>query len=176
MQVRQSSVSDIDRIMEVLADGRNAIATLGIDQWQAGYPFRDTIEDDVAQGMSYVVEEDGVILATFMMTYDGEHTYDEIDGAWLTQSDSAQPRYGCIHRIAVSDEARGKGVAKFAIAEGLRMASERGAESVRIDTHPGNTVMRGLCTRMGFTECGTIYISHAGEGTPDRVAFEYVLQ
>lgn len=172
MQVRKTTQVDIDRVMEVLADGRRAIATLGIDQWQAGYPFRETIEADVANGQSYVVEDGDGILATFMLTFDGEPTYDEIEGAWLTVSDSSDPRYACVHRIAVCDAARGRGVAKFAIEEALRLAFAQGAESVRIDTHPGNVVMRGLCGRMGFTECGTIYISHAGEGTPDRVAFE----
>ena len=175
MLVRKSVEQDIDRIMEVLADGRAAIATLGIDQWQAGYPFRNTIEADVAAGMSYVVEDEDTVVGTFMMTYEGEPTYDVIEGAWLTASDSAAPRYACIHRIAVADEARGKGVAKFAIAQGLDLARAEGAESVRIDTHPGNVRMRGLCSRMGFSECGIIYISHAGEGTPDRVAFEIVL-
>lgn len=175
MLVRKSTVEDIDRIMKVLADGRAAIATLGIDQWQAGYPFRSTIECDVENGQSFAVVDDDVIVGTFMLTFDGEPTYDVIDGEWLTESDSGVPRYACIHRIAICDEARGKGVSKFAIAEGLRLARERGAEAVRIDTHPGNVVMRGLCARMGFTECGTIYIAHAGEGTPDRVAFEIVL-
>ncbi len=175
MLVRKSTVADIDRIMEVLADGRAAIATLGIDQWQAGYPFRSTIEGDVDAGMSFVLVDEGAIIGTFMMTYEGEPTYDVIEGAWLTEGDSAHPSYGCIHRIAICDEARGKGAAKFAIAEGLELARARGVESVRIDTHPGNVVMRGLCKRMGFTECGTIYISHAGEGTPDRVAFEIIL-
>lgn len=175
MEVRLTAERDIDRVMEVLANGRAAIATLGIDQWQAGYPFRETIEGDVANGMSYVVEDDGRIIGTFMLTFEGEPTYDVIEGAWLTESDSSNPRYACIHRIAICDEARGKGFSKFAISEGLRLARERGAEAVRIDTHPGNVVMRGLCTRMGFTECGTIYIAHAGEGTPDRVAFEIVL-
>ena len=176
MEVRLTTEGDIDRVMEVLADGRRAIAALGIDQWQAGYPFRSTIEADVANAQSYLVlGDDGAIIGTFMMTYDGEPTYDAIDGAWLTDSNSAAPRYGCIHRIALADEARGKGASKFAIAEGLRLARERGAESVRIDTHPGNVVMRGLCARMGFAECGTIYISHAGEGTPERVAFEILL-
>ena len=175
MEVRATTVDDIDRVMEVLADGRRAIAALGIDQWQAGYPFRETIEADVANGQSFVVIDDGAVVGTFMMTYDGEPTYDAIDGSWLTGTDSTDPAYGCIHRIAVCDEARGRGVAKFAIAEGIRLAGERGAESVRIDTHPGNVRMRGLCDCMGFSECGTIYISHAGEGTPDRVAFEIVL-
>ena len=172
MQVRKTTNVDIDSVMDVLAEGRRAIAALGIDQWQAGYPFRETIETDVENGQSYVIEDEGTILGTFMLTFDGEPTYDVIEGAWLTDSNSAEPRYACVHRIAICDAARGRGVAKFAIDEAMRLALAQGAESVRIDTHPGNVVMRGLCGRMGFAECGTIFISHAGEGTPDRIAFE----
>ena len=36
MQFRPTRASDVDRIMDILAEGRRALAELGIDQWQGG--------------------------------------------------------------------------------------------------------------------------------------------
>ena len=44
--------------MDILAEGRRALAELGIDQWQGGYPHREAIEIDRARGESYVVVDD----------------------------------------------------------------------------------------------------------------------
>lgn len=172
MLVRQTLIDDIDEVMRVLADGRAAIAAFGIDQWQAGYPFRSTIEADIEAGKSYVLVDDDEIVATYMYEPNGEPTYDSIDGAWLTKGDSAQPSYACMHRVAVAEGKTGKGYAKHMVQAALGQAREDGFEGLRIDTHPGNLAMRGLVEGLDFEYCGMIYIAHAGEGTPDRVAYE----
>lgn len=160
--------------MNILSDGRSALASLGIDQWQGGYPHRDVIEADVARGDSYVaVDEDGTILATIMVGFAGERDYDHIEGgSWLTDSCSGSPCYGVVHRVAVAATCKGRGVASFLLDEAEKLTHERKCASVRIDTHPGNMPMRQLLLKKGYTQCGTIYIAHAEEGTPDRIAFE----
>lgn len=172
MLVRQTRNEDLDDVMRVLADGRAAIATFGIDQWQAGYPFRSTIEADIAAGKSYVIVDEGEIVGTYMYEPDGEPTYDVIDGAWLTKGDSAHPSYACMHRVAVAAGKTGKGYAKHMVHDALERAHADGFEGLRVDTHPGNLAMRGLMEGLGFERCGMIYIAHAGEGTPDRIAYE----
>ncbi|MDJ1651557.1 MULTISPECIES: GNAT family N-acetyltransferase [Gordonibacter] len=174
MHFRLTRASDIDRIMDILADGRRALAALGIDQWQGGYPHRDVIEADVARGDSYVVEgEDGRIMATAMVGFAGERDYDLIEGGrWLTDCLSSDPSYGVVHRVAVSSACKGRGAASLLLENAERLVHDRGFASVRIDTHPGNVPMRRLMTKRGYTECGIIYIAHAEEATPDRVAFE----
>lgn len=173
MIMRPTMPSEIDAVMRILSDGRASLAALGIDQWQGGYPFRSTVEEDVAAGKSYVVEdEDGALLATAMVDFDGEVTYDEIDGAWLTESTSANPGYACVHRLAVSASGKGRGAAKLVLNEACSMTRYEGLSSVRVDTHPGNVPMRSLLERCGFKLCGVIRIAHAGEDTPERVAYE----
>ncbi len=174
MQFRKSSVSDIDRIMDILADGRRALSALGIDQWQGGYPHRDVIERDVERGDSYVaVDDNGSIAATIMVGFAGEKDYDVIhDGAWLTDCLSNNPCYGVIHRVAVSADFTGRGAASFLVESAESLARERGSQSVRVDTHPGNVPMRKLLDKLGYTQCGIIHIAHAEEGTPERIAYE----
>lgn len=172
MIFRPTDSSEIDRVMDVLADGRATIGALGIDQWQGGYPFRSTIEEDVSSGKSHVVDYQGNVIATAMLDFEGDSSYDVIEGSWISKGDSSAPDYACIHRVAVSADSQGRGVARFILREACRMAAQRGSVSVRIDTHPGNTPMRTLLERSGFEYRGVIRIAHAGEGIPERVAYE----
>ena len=174
MQFRSTRASDVDRIMDILAEGRRALAELGIDQWQGGYPHREAIEIDRARGESYVVVDDeGTVVATAMVGFSGEGDYDLIDrGSWLTATRSDDACYGVVHRVAVGAGFQGRGGASFLLAGAVDLSRDRGAESVRIDTHPGNVPMRRLLEKAGFAHCGTIYIAHAEGGTPERVAYE----
>lgn len=174
MQFRLTRASDVDRIMDILADGRQALAALGIDQWQGGYPHREAIEADCSRGESYVVaDDDGTVVATAMVGFAGERDYDLIDrGSWLTGTRSDDACYGVVHRVAVSAACKGRGAASLLLECAEDLTRDRGCESVRIDTHPGNLPMRRLLQKRGYTECGTIYIAHAEGGTPERIAYE----
>lgn len=64
MQFRLATRDDLEGIWNVLMDGKAVLGKLGIDQWQGSYPSRDVVLSDIDAGYSYVVEEDGVIIAT----------------------------------------------------------------------------------------------------------------
>ena len=174
MQFRSTRASDVDRIMDILADGRRALAELGIDQWQGGYPHREAIEADRARGESYVVVGDeGDVVATAMVGFSGERDYDLIDrGSWLTNTRSDDACYGVVHRVAVASDGKNRGAATFLLARAEELARANGSASVRIDTHPGNAPMRKLLAKAGYEQCGIIYIAHAEGGTPERIAYE----
>ena len=177
MKLRKTDVHEIDRVMEILLDGKASLAALGIDQWQGeGYPARDIVEEDVREGVSYVIEDDrGHLAATCMISFSGEEDYDEIEGEWLTEGDSSNPAYAVVHRVAVAADRVGKGAARLMLGNAQNLAHEGGAQSLRVDTHPGNVPMLSLLRSSGFTECGIIRIKHAGGLTPERVAFEKLL-
>ena len=46
MIIRKSSVSDINNLLEIFDEARKTIATLGIDQWQNGYPSFEVVKED----------------------------------------------------------------------------------------------------------------------------------
>ena len=115
---------------------------------------------------------ENTVAATAMVSFSGEPDYDEIEGAWLTDGTSSAPSYGVVHRVAVGADSLGRGAARFILESAERLAREKGARSVRVDTHPGNVPMLTLVASCGFTECGIIRIKHADGGVPERVAFE----
>lgn len=167
MIIRKSSVSDINNLLEIFDEARKTIATLGIDQWQNGYPSFEVVNEDISLSRSYAVEIDECVCGTFVLIDDGEPTYNEIfEGEWLGNED-----YIAIHRVAISVKNRGSGISTAIINYASDYAKSLGRTSLRIDTHSGNKVMRRMLEKHGFIHCGTIYLEN---GDP-RVAYEKVL-
>lgn len=124
-------------------------------QWTNGYPQKQTIACDVADGCFYLICLNGRIVACFCMRPSPEPTYAKIyNGQWPDD----EP-YNVIHRLA-SDGTVG-GIALLAI----RFALAKG--NLRIDTHEQNATMISILEKEGLTRCGTIYVT---DGTP-RIAF-----
>lgn len=173
MLLRRTELSDLDRVCGILSEARRAIAKLGIDQWQDGYPSKEVIEDDISKGISFVLEYDGKVEGTVVFMTDREPTYDVIyEGRWLTPEDNG---YFTIHRIALSDALRGKGAASYIVESAKIMAKENGCTSVRVDTHKGNVAMRRMLEKNGFAYCGVILLDDSGLESRKRVAYELIL-
>ena len=52
--IRRATIQDVDAIMAIVRGAQQALAELGIDQWQDGYPSRAVIETDIENGVGYV--------------------------------------------------------------------------------------------------------------------------
>ena len=164
MTIKLAEKKDIDRIMQIIADARESIGRLGIDQWQYGYPTRDIVKEDVVLERSFVVLDGDEICATFALMMNGEPTYKKIYcGAWIGEGE-----YLALHRIAIDHAHRGKGVAEKIVEFLSEYSKKNGYSSVRVDTHTGNVPMRKMLEKNGFEYCGTI---HLLDGQA-RVAYE----
>ena len=169
MTFEKTNLKEVDAITHIVADARSRIGRLGIDQWQNGYPARSDIEADIERGESWCVEQAGSVVGTFALILGGEPTYDLIeDGAWLTDSDSKEAKYAAIHRITIKRAKRGSGISTAIVKFALDLARVNGKESVRVDTHYGNVIMRRMLEKHGFHECGRTYLA---SGDP-RVGYE----
>lgn len=152
---RQAQSCETDRIMQI------------IRQWQDGYPAPGHISADIGRNRGYVLCKPGVegplsVIAYGAVVFDGEPAYDAIDGQWLTD----EP-YVLVHRIAVVDGERGRGVAAEFLHRVETLAQERGVKAFRIDTNFDNQTMLRLLERTGFTYCGKV-VYRSGE----RLAYE----
>lgn len=181
-------MDDLDAVLGLIADGQAALAGLGIDQWQNGYPPREMIEQDIAGGHTWLAVADeaeadlvpGTVLGTMAYYAQGESDYDHVtEGAWLTDSANDAARgpvtYAVLHRLAVSAQARRRGVAHALLTDGIERARVQGMASVRVDTHEGNIPMQHGFEKCGFARCCAIEISFANEATNRRIGFELVL-
>ena len=168
MKMRPSTLSDIPTIMKIVGDAQRYLAELGIDQWQDGYPDENQIKLDIDNNDSYVVIYDSKIIGTTVFTFKEESTYNEIEGGWLTEKDAS---YGVIHRLAVDDDYRKIGLAKFVFDECEKRVKENEIDSLRIDTHRGNQGMQYMLKKRGYDYCGVIILDSGDE----RLAFEKVV-
>lgn len=166
MNFRKSRHEDVPRIMKIIKDAQELLASQGSTQWQDGYPDVARIRQDIDNNESYVLEnEDQELMATTMFTLEGEQTYNDIEGDWVTNE---PVQYGVIHRLAVSAEYRKKGLAKFILSECEEILRLKEFDSLRIDTHRMNKGMQHMLTKAGYEYCGIIYLLNGDE----RLAYE----
>ena len=157
--IRHTRPSDLPRLQEIFAIARRFMAANGNPhQWAEDYPSKELLLRDIDSGDSYVCEQDGTIVATFVLRGGEDSTYRVVyDGAWLDDGP-----YATIHRIASSGEV--KGVVALAVGYALTRYT-----SLRIDTHADNSVMQHVIERAGFRYCGIIHCWNGSE----RLAYQY---
>jgi GNAT superfamily N-acetyltransferase len=152
--IRRALIDDIDTILSIVHSAQLSLRELGIDQWQDGYPSREVIEEDIRAGVGYVECDScdtAIGYAAIVLT--GERAYLQIaDDAWHTAG-----RYVVVHRLCVAANVRRCGVAIELMRYAAALARQNGIFTFRIDTHEGNSRMRQMMQRLGFSYCGIIY-------------------
>ncbi len=163
--LREAKPEDIETILAIVAQCQSLMAQRGIDQWQDGYPNRAVIAEDITHKRGYILACDQQVAAYAALAFDGEPAYDALEGGeWLQQGS-----YVTVHRMCVSDRFRGRKLGEHYFQQIAELASQRGFQALRVDTHPDNRVMLGLLERIGFSYCGIVYYNAL------RVAFEKML-
>ena len=158
MRIRKTVKEDLACICEIYENAKRFMRESGNpNQWNSGTPNIETARADMENGVGYVAEENGEIVAVFMFSQDGEPTYAKIyEGEWLSDAP-----YGVIHRIAVKEQ--GRGIIGFCIDECFAKC-----QNLRIDTHRDNLPMQRALTKRGFRYCGIIYLENGDE----RLAYQ----
>ena len=167
MIFRRAVPDDLASMLETVSRAQLYLKEHGIDQWQNGYPDSRQLVGDISGGISYLLCSGDELCCMAAVTLGLEDpTYTVIDsGSWL--SGEGIP-YGVIHRFAVSDVFRGKGIAGMMILHIERLCLENGISFLRADTHSDNLSMRHVLEKAGFSYRGIIYLA---DGAP-RSAYE----
>ncbi len=153
MSVCKAYISDLDTALDIYACAREFMKKSGNpEQWGDFYPTREIVLADIESGSLYMLtdEHSGDVYGVFAFFPNGDKIYDTIDGAWQSEAP-----HGAVHRVASDGTHRGV----------LRECMEFCREScthIRIDTHPSNTPMRSALMRLGFSECGSVYVPPVG--------------
>ncbi len=162
LDFRTATPDDVTCVLRIIAQAQAQMKALGSEQWQDGYPARGDIMVDVMSGVGCVAECEGRVVAYCAVVFDGEPAYEALCGEWLSQQD-----YVVVHRLAVADEVKRRGVATRVMRHVEEMARQRGLRSFKIDTMHDNRYMHTMLATLGFKACGTVRYA-SGE----RVAFE----
>lgn len=162
LRFRRALPADRERILEIIGQAKAQMRAAGSLQWQDGYPAPENIRTDIARGYGYVICRKARVIAYGAVLFDGEPAYDEIDGAWLCDGP-----YAVVHRLAVADEAKGRGIAMLFMRRVESIGRENGMRSLRVDTNFDNHIMLRMLDTLGFVRCGEI--RYRGSA---RIAFE----
>ena len=160
MLIRKANYDDLPQILEIYDSARRFMYDAGNpNQWGKTNPPRERTETDLREENLYVLEMDADIFAVFYYKFADDPTYKIIyNGEWLNEKP-----YGVIHRIAVSDKGRGKGIAGICFDYAFSKC-----KNLKIDTHKDNIPMQRALAKHGFKECGIIHLANGDE----RIAFQ----
>ncbi len=160
MKIRLANINDLDCILNIYECARSFMKESGNpNQWGTVNPPASRTMEDIEANKLHVVCEEEIIIGVFFFDIANDPTYAVIyHGEWLNDKP-----YGVIHRIAVSGEARGKGVAGFCFDYAFHKC-----KNLKIDTHKDNLPMQKSLAKNGFVRCGIIHLANGDE----RIAFQ----
>lgn len=167
--LRKTVKADISEILVIFEDAKNYLKEQGSPQWQDGHgPTEDSILKDMAADASYVLVQNEAIIGTIALVGGVDSVYEAIEGEWQGDLD-----YVSLHRVAVSQRTRSKGLGKVLLEQSIEKAKELGYQDIRIDTYPANKPMLRLIDKVGFSYCGMVQFPFKhGE----RKAFQLLIQ
>ena len=171
MNFRKSTYDDIDTMMNIVNDAKSLLKSQNIDQWQSGYPNRALLEQDVKDGIGYVLCDDDRVVGMCAITFGADESYQEIEGSWKTQGHN----YTVVHRMAVASDCHGRSLGMQMYKEAEKLAQTQNNQSIRADTHQENIAMQKTMYKCGFEPCGIIHIKGGEEDGHPRLAMEKIL-
>lgn len=164
-QFRKAAETEIPQIWQILQQAIKRRKEDGSNQWQNGYPNTDTIKNDIAKGVAFVMTEGENIIAYSAVLINDEPAYSEIEGQWLTNGD-----FVVIHRVAISEVYLGKGLIQILFGFIEDFALTNNIKSIKVDTNFDNPAMLRIMEKRGYSYCGEVYFNGSA-----RKAFEKVL-
>ena len=149
----QAKTEDLDLCVEILRSGRDFQRQQGFTQWTDNFPDPNVITEDIQKGCGFLLLKDGVVAGYQYISLDGDPSYPGLEGTWQKEG-----CYGVVHRIAFAPAFRGQGLSKQAFEIIGQYCKEKGAKSLRIDTHPDNKRMQHVLEKAGFSYRGIVLL------------------
>ncbi len=166
LKFRKAEMSEITQIWDILQQAIARRKEDGSDQWQNGYPNPKVVQSDVEKGSAFVLTDKDKIVGYSAVLINDEPEYANIEGKWITNND-----FIVVHRVAVSENYLGKGLAKKIFGFVEEYALNNNIYSIKSDTNYDNIPMLKIFEKLGYSYCGKVYF-----GSSPRKAFEKVLK
>jgi ribosomal protein S18 acetylase RimI-like enzyme len=150
MIIRKAEISDLENIMLMYKSCVSGMIENGIDQWDESYPNTEVIMEDLIAQTYFVAIENNIIIAGINIDQNQDDTYLAID--WKDKKN----QFLVVHRLAVKVEFWNDGIGKSLMLFTENLVTEKGLNSIRLDTYSGNPKAMEFYRRLGYSELGTI--------------------
>ncbi len=138
----------MEDVMRVFSQARLAQRRAGFRQWEDGYPSIDVLKSDIDRAIGFILDDNGKTAGYIAIAaYDDE--YNRHPELWDVGKD-----YAVFHRIALSDDYRGKKLSGILFDLAESHALRTGAAFVRIDTGLENKPMQHILSKRGYINLG----------------------
>ena len=165
-KLRKADLTDMLGIWKILQQAIARRKEEGSNQWQDGYPNPDSIEHDIKNNYGFVLESATEILGYAALIFEIEPAYEIIEGKWLSNQ-----KYLVVHRVAVSNQHAGQGIATLIFKEIEKVALSKNISSIKVDTNFDNIPMLKILEKLEYSYCGEVYFRGSA-----RKAFEKLLK
>ena len=155
--IRKAKLPEIPEILELTrACGKDMISR-GIYQWNELYPSRTVLENDVARGELYLLEDASGLLGIIALTPEMDKEYESV--SWLT------PNQGnlYVHRLAIDPSYQGLGYAQQLMTFAESFARDENYASIRLDTFSQNPRNQRFYEQRGYSRLGNVYFPKQSE-------------
>ncbi len=149
MHIKKANPSDIDKIMPLVYDAVMFMNAHANYQWDEDYPNQSVFENDIHKGHLFVVRDQKIISGLIVLNEDQPDAYQPL--SWQTP-----PQALIIHRMIVSANYRGKGVARKLFEFAEEEAIRQGFTAIRSDTNIQNKAMNYLFKVYNYRYTGQI--------------------
>lgn len=163
---RKATLIEIPQIWAILQQAIQRRKEDGSNQWQDGYPNQEVVRKDVESGQGFVLTDGETIIGYAAVLINDEPEYAKIEGSWLSNGN-----FVVFHRVALSENYLGKGLAQKIIEYIEEFAKSNNIFSVKADTNYDNIAMLKIFEKSGYSYCGKVYFRGS-----ERNAFEKVLE
>ena len=162
---RKAQPNDLPQIWKIIQYAISRRKEEGSEQWQDGYPNPEVLRNDIDNGVGFVLVDADTITGYCAVMINDEPAYAVIEGKWLTNGD-----FVVFHRVAVSKDHLGKGLAKQLMKHIEAFALKNNIYSIKADTNYDNPAMLRVFESMGYVYCGEVYFRGSS-----RKAYEKLL-
>ncbi|WP_428330134.1 N-acetyltransferase family protein [Mucilaginibacter sp.] len=149
MLIRLATLKDIPQIMQLIAEVVPIMIASGNFQWDNTYPNAEVFERDIELNQLWVADVDGNIAGVTAITTDQEPEYAQ--AGWDINQTAI-----VTHRLAVSAQYRGLGIAAALLQQAEEVAIEKGIAILRVDTNSSNQATQKLFPKLGYVFAGEI--------------------
>jgi len=152
MKIRLATLTDIPAIMQIIKEVVPLMIASGNLQWDDAYPNAGVFEKDIILNQLWVADIEGGIAGVTAITTDQEPEYAQ--AGWDINETAI-----VTHRLAVSPNYRGMGVAEALLNQAEKVAINRGIPLLRVDTNTNNQATQKLFPKLGYSYAGEIGLS-----------------
>lgn len=149
MVIRQAILNDIGPIMELVKAVVPLMNASGNWQWDDTYPNPAAFEKDISLQQLWVADIEGAIAGIAAITTDQDAEYAQV--GWDLKETAI-----VTHRLAVSPDHQGKGIAVALLQQAEKVALDRQIPVLRIDTNSENEATQRLFPKLGYEYAGEI--------------------